>query len=656
MKAKIAQLLSSEPVRRIQASSWIVSRYVWRRKGLWLRALLCWLLGMGFLLADHDVDYDLRLKIRGPQKTDNEIVLLIIDRDDWGHWIQSRPENFNIVHDYSYFSFNDSYYWNLTAWHSLLDQLLANHPRTVGVTTFFGENIPEPEIAKAKDAVFADKRIVWAAQLNADGHVLPSRFARAHTKNSGLSEFIADRDGVIRRFNHSTNLQHLASQLASRMGTDHDDLAFSETSAQLINYRGETGTFRTLTFKDFLARNYPPHFFLNKTVIVGTAEPEGGELRTPVGPMSRAEVVANLVDNIHNRRWVEKPALWLEALLMLLLVVAIAACAANYPQFLALFIIIWANFVLTTVSLWIFDAFYYWLPVLASMIVSITTYVIFLSFQLTLKEYLTGQLEKERQFLIDVEELKNNFLSLISHDLKTPIAKIQAICDRLIAQYPHHEFTSDIQSLREVGTELHRYIRTILQITRVESRNFTLANDSVDINEIIELVVQQLDTLVQAKAITIELRLEPIFLVEMDQVLIHEVVLNLIENAIKYTPEKGRIIVSSREVDGQVFFMVEDNGPGIPDSEQIHIFEKFYRGELGRSQPRGSGLGLYLVKYFVEIHSGKVFLESTVGQGTRVGFTLPIEQPNATTGLPESLVAPVTAIPKAQGDIHEAQT
>ncbi len=612
----------------------MAARMVWRRKGLWLRAILCWLLGMGFLLAEHDADYDVRLKVRGPQKTDAEIVLLLIDREDWNNWLHSKPENFNAVHDYSYFSFNDSYYWNLPAWAALLDQLLASHPRTVGVTTFFGENIPQPEFDNYHDSIFADKRIVWSAQINSEGHILPSRFARPKTKNSGVNEFTPDRDGIIRRFTNSQdNAPHFAMQLARRMNANPGDFEMAFPTRQLsplINFRGEAGTFKTLGFKDFLSHNYPNNFFQNKTVIIGTTEPEGGDVRTPVGQMSRAEIVANLVDNIHNDRWVNRPPFWVMGLLLLGLVIAIAFCTASYPQFLALFIILWANFVYTTGSLWAFDAFYFWLPVLAVGIVSFVTYVIFLSFQLTLKEYVTLQLEKEREFLIEVEQLKNNFLSLISHDLKTPIAKIQAICDRLLTQYPLHEFSGDIHRMKDVISELHRYIGTILQITRVESRDFRISRDSADINEIIESVVEQLDTLSQSKHILIDIKLEPIFLVEMDQVLIHEVVLNLIENAIKYTPENGRVVVSSREVDDQVFVVVEDNGLGIPAEEQAQIFEKFYRGQLGRSQPRGSGLGLYLVKYFVELHGGRVFLESNVGSGTRVGFNLPIEQANAT--------------------------
>jgi len=115
------------------------------------------------------------------------------------------------------------------------------------------------------------------------------------------------------------------------------------------------------------------------------------------------------------------------------------------------------------------------------------------------------------------------------------------------------------------------------------------------------------------------------FSIEMDSLMIQEVVLNLIENAVKYTPNDGHILVQTNEVDDKAIFSVKDNGPGISKTDQDHIFEKFYRGQAHLSQIKGTGLGLFLVKYFIELHGGEVFLESEVNKGTRVGFTLPLQ-------------------------------
>src|SRR5690606_10376599 len=176
-------------------------------------------------------------------------------------------------------------------------------------------------------------------------------------------------------------------------------------------------------------------------------------------------------------------------------------------------------------------------------------YVVFLGYQLTLKENEAWRLEQEKKFFSEIEQLKNNFVSLISHDLKTPIAKIQAICDRLLAQPASADVHEGLERLRQESSVLHRYIQSILKMSRVESRDFKLNKEAADINEMIETVVSQLTPLIQQKHIHLELNLEPIFSIELDSLLIQEVILNLIENAVKYTPEKGSIEVSSREIE-----------------------------------------------------------------------------------------------------------
>ena len=165
---------------------------------------------------------------------------------------------------------------------------------------------------------------------------------------------------------------------------------------------------------------------------------------------------------------------------------------------------------------------------------------------------------------------------------------------------PKAEVIDGLNSLRRESTELHRYIQTILKMSRAESSGFQLNKEATDINEIIEGVVQTLSPLIQQKDLSVECDLEPIFSIEMDSVLIHEVLLNLIENAIKYTPAKGKILICSQEIEGEIVVIVEDNGPGIPQAEHDRIFEKFYRTAEQEHTTKGTGLGLYLVKYFVE--------------------------------------------------------
>jgi signal transduction histidine kinase len=159
----------------------------------------------------------------------------------------------------------------------------------------------------------------------------------------------------------------------------------------------------------------------------------------------------------------------------------------------------------------------------------------------------------------------------------------------------------------------------------MENNSVQIRKEATDLNEVVGKVVEQIKPLAQDKRQGLDVHLEPMFSIEVDTIMIQEVILNLIENAVKYTPNDGKIEVEIQEVDDKVIFAVRDNGPGIPKKDREHIFEKFFRGQAEQSAVKGTGLGLFLVKYFVELHGGEVFLESDLGKGTRVGFTLPLQ-------------------------------
>lgn len=296
----------------------------------------------------------------------------------------------------------------------------------------------------------------------------------------------------------------------------------------------------------------------------------------------------------------------------------------EYPQNYAVAILICFGAILSGLSCWVFDRYFIWSPIMATVLQLIGTYVIFVGYKLTQNERKTWKLLQEKAYLKEVEQLKNNFISLISHDLKTPIAKIQAVATRLM-QNATPELAQDLTSIQVASQDLHRYIQSILQVTRVESSDFKIKKEAYDINEIIEKAYDQLKALSYEKNIHIQLKLEPMFSIEVDSALIFEVIANLIENAIKYTPKNGNILISSSEVGNYVVVTVQDSGDGIPKEEQEQVWEKFYRGKKHNLSTQGTGLGLYLVKYFVELHDGVVFLESAPGQGTKIGFRLPVQ-------------------------------
>ena len=278
----------------------------------------------------------------------------------------------------------------------------------------------------------------------------------------------------------------------------------------------------------------------------------------------------------------------------------------------------------TIISAWIFDSAYIWIPAISPSLLLTSVWVVFVGYQASRIERKNFVLEQEQRYLQELEQLKNNFVSLISHDLKTPISKIQAVVDRLLARDGAKELRNDFLALRSYGDELNRYIQSILQVLRIESRDFQLVREVSDINEVIEAALRQVRPLALDKNIELVTQLEPMFSLEFDITLMKEVVINLVENAIKYSDPGQNILIKSWEEQDFVFVSVQDNGAGIPPDELENVWKKFTRGKDQDLRTKGTGLGLYLVRYFVELHGGQVSMQSQVGAGTTVSFTLPV--------------------------------
>lgn len=432
-----------------------------------------------------------------------------------------------------------------------------------------------------------------------------------------------DEDGILRRGKFKFRA---GNSSANEFIILKNEDASKPTAYQFLNFRGSPRRFPELSLTQILSPDFSIESLQSKNLVIDLSFGRGTKFRTPVGTINRSQLAALITDNLRNDRFIKLVDARILGLLMLLLLIISVAVIRSYPQGLVILLLTWLATGWVTFSFWVFDHFYLWLPILSPVVMILITYMIFLGYQLTRKELETWRLEQEKKYLSELEELKNNFFSLISHDLKTPIAKIQGICDRLLAKAKDSsELTADLQSLKRENEELNRYIKTIIRMNRVESRDFRPQRLATDVNELILKAAKQLRDMAEDKEIVLDLKLEPIFSIEVDETMVLEVLLNLIENAIKYTPQRGEIIVVSKEIDDTVIIFVEDTGPGIQPEEQSKVFEKFYRAKTSDPGTKGSGLGLYLVKYFVELHHGEIFLESKLGQGTRIGFKLPVE-------------------------------
>lgn len=574
------------------------------------------------LLTNDEVNnFDLRLQVRGNQKVNKQIVILQISPDEvasFGLTRRSRPFPYAAQMG----DITDSFFWDKMLWQQVLERVFKQNPSAIGITLFFGENISDPSLSSKEKILFKDNRLIWLANFSPSEILLPPRFANSALSNIGFVESIRDEDGKVRRFRRLfQNTNHISNRLSGRLENKMSTVEASE----LINFGGDQTIFEHYSFTELITNQVPPSAFTGKIVIVGATPLPGQELITPMGAMSRSELVAHITDHqLSNRKVIRAPFIVYISELFLILLFGLFVIF-SYPQGVAGVFLLIFGMLNMTLSIWLFDTFNFWAPVVSPTLQLLTTWIVFVGYLASKIERKNWQLQQERKSLDQLELLKNNFLSMMSHDLKTPIAKIQAILDRIISQGPPPELAQDLKSIKSSSEELHRYIHSILRVSRVESKNFKIEMTVVDINDLLTEVIENIEPLASEKQIQFEINLEPLFSTEGDPTLLKEVFSNIIENAIKYTPVGGLIKIGSTEIDDFITIVVEDTGEGISPDEIDLIFGKFVRGKSQDLRTKGTGLGLYLVKYFVELHGGRVSLTSQLGKGSKFTVLLPTE-------------------------------
>jgi signal transduction histidine kinase len=174
--------------------------------------------------------------------------------------------------------------------------------------------------------------------------------------------------------------------------------------------------------------------------------------------------------------------------------------------------------------------------------------------------------------------------------------------------------------------ELNHFIGSLLEVTKLDSHGLRVHLQSRDINQLLESVVLKHRFAAQAKQIEIHMDFEPLFPIRVDADLISKVLSNLLDNAIKYSPDRTSVILTTRESGDHVEILIRDQGIGIPPAELQNLFSRFYRvnNDATRSV-KGTGLGLYLSKYFIEAHRGTLTVDSRPGEGTEFLIRLPIQ-------------------------------
>ena len=234
------------------------------------------------------------------------------------------------------------------------------------------------------------------------------------------------------------------------------------------------------------------------------------------------------------------------------------------------------------------------------------------------------ELERAYEELKALDRMKDEFLAMTAHELKTPLTPMLSLVRQMLDRDLGKLNEKQEKALGIVfrGAErLGGSIEKILEISKLESGQMELNKEKIQLAPLIQDVVEQMKPLARLKKITLAQRITKLPPVEADGRRVATVLTNLIENAIKFTPDGGKVTVEAKQRGNKILVQVRDRGMGIAKKDLPNLFTKFF--QVDHAKP-GAGLGLSISKMLVEAHGGKIRCESEVGKGSTFSFTLPV--------------------------------
>ena len=223
------------------------------------------------------------------------------------------------------------------------------------------------------------------------------------------------------------------------------------------------------------------------------------------------------------------------------------------------------------------------------------------------------------------DELKSTFISVVSHELKTPVALIKGYVSTLRredARWDRKIVNESLQVIEDEADRLNSYIENLLDASRMQAQGFNLNFTDVQLADLIKRTADRFKTQTTRHTIVVDLE-DHLPVIQADEIRIEQVISNLISNAIKYSPG-GEITIGAVVKSENIVICVSDSGPGINPSDIPHLFDRFYRSADAIRNTKGTGLGLYLSRQIIRGHGGRIWVNPETGKGARICFCLPL--------------------------------
>jgi PAS domain S-box-containing protein len=233
---------------------------------------------------------------------------------------------------------------------------------------------------------------------------------------------------------------------------------------------------------------------------------------------------------------------------------------------------------------------------------------------------------------LEMDRLKTQFFANISHELRTPLTLILGPARKCLAQEGlDQEARGSLESIERNARFLHRHVTDLLDLSKLEAHEMSMRYTPADLSALVRMVASLFESVAADRGVDFRVDVPPALPAQVDAEKFQRIVLNLLSNALKFTPDRGAIEISLRESEGRAALTVRDSGPGIPGDMREAVFEPFRQLEDHATRRHGgTGLGLAIVQEFVTLHRGSVAIEDAPGQGALVRVLLPLRAPEGT--------------------------